>query len=59
MMSLLNSPLDTYQNIITVLKLQNYPTLISYLSYDNRKRIATDIAKTATGKSQVTNNFTD
>ncbi len=59
MMSLLNSPLDTYQNIITVLKLQNYPTLISYLSYDNRKRIATDIAKTATGKSQVANCATD
>ncbi len=48
MISLLSSPLETYQNIITVLKLENYPSLITFLSYDNRKRISVDIAKTCT-----------
>jgi vacuolar protein sorting-associated protein 35 len=30
------------------LKLENYPTLITFLSYDNRKRVSVDIAKTCT-----------
>jgi len=46
MLALLNSPLDTYQNIITVLKLNNYPKIIPFLSYDNRKHVAMNIAKT-------------
>jgi vacuolar protein sorting-associated protein 35 len=46
MMSLLNSPLDSFQNIITVLKLENYPKLIPFLSFDNRKHVALNIAKT-------------
>ena len=48
LLSLLSSPLDTYQNILTVLRLENYPNLISFLSYDNRKRISVDIAKNCT-----------
>jgi len=44
---LLNSPLEEYKDILTVLKLENYPKLIQSLSWANRNRIAIDVIKTA------------
>lgn len=44
---LLNIPLETFKNILTVLKLQNYPTLLVFLSYENRKKVAIEIARTS------------
>lgn len=44
---LLQTPLDTFKNILTVLKLENYPKTLSFLSLDNRRRISIDIARTA------------
>lgn len=44
---LLNVPLETFKNILTVLKLQNYPSLLVFLSYENRKKVAIDIARTS------------
>ncbi len=32
-LSLLNIPLNTYNNVLVLLKLKNYSTIISYLSY--------------------------
>lgn len=37
--------METYKNILTVLKLEHYANLISFMAYDNRKRIAIDILK--------------
>jgi len=48
MLALLNSPLDSFQNIITVLKLEHYPALMQYLSPENKKKVAIDIARTCT-----------
>eukprot|EP01118_Nematostelium_gracile_P013563 TRINITY_DN5141_c0_g1_i5.p1 TRINITY_DN5141_c0_g1~~TRINITY_DN5141_c0_g1_i5.p1 ORF type:complete len:732 (+),score=221.45 TRINITY_DN5141_c0_g1_i5:76-2196(+) len=48
---LLQTPLDTYKNIITVLQLENYPKLFTFLSYDNRKRVALEIVKNAVDNS--------
>lgn len=45
-LTLLNSPLESFQNIITILGLESYPKLISFLSFDNRKKVAIDIART-------------
>jgi len=47
LMKLLSIPLETFQNILTVLKLEMYPRLITFLAFDNRKRVAMDITKTA------------
>lgn len=44
---LLQTPLDTFKNILTVLKLEHYPKTMSFLNLDNRRRIAIDIARTA------------
>ncbi|PRP80240.1 vacuolar protein sorting protein [Planoprotostelium fungivorum] len=44
---LLNTPLDTFKNILTVLRLQNYHLVIQYLNYDSRKRVALNITRTA------------
>jgi len=44
---LLSTPLETYKNILTVLKLEHYPKLLTFLSFENRKRVAIDITKTA------------
>lgn len=44
---LLQTPLDTFKNILTVLKLENYPKTLSFLSLENRRRISIDIARTA------------
>src|SRR5690348_16153273 len=46
MLTLLNSPVDSFQNIITILALENYPKLITYLSFENRKKVAIDVART-------------
>jgi len=39
--------LDTYKNILTVLKLEHYHKLIAFMSFENRKRVALDITKNA------------
>lgn len=44
-LKLLQTPLDTYKNILTVLKLDHFPKVIAFLGYDNRKRVAVDIIK--------------
>jgi len=44
---LLTTPLESFKNILTVLKLQNYQDLIAFLSFANRKRIAVDITRTS------------
>jgi len=46
-LNLLNTPLDTYKDILTVLRLQNYHLVISYLNYESRKRVALNITRTA------------
>jgi vacuolar protein sorting-associated protein 35 len=44
---LLNTPLETYKNVLTVLVLENYPKLINFLSFKDRKKVAIDTAKSA------------
>eukprot|EP01117_Protostelium_nocturnum_P004958 TRINITY_DN1795_c0_g1_i1.p1 TRINITY_DN1795_c0_g1~~TRINITY_DN1795_c0_g1_i1.p1 ORF type:complete len:786 (+),score=276.23 TRINITY_DN1795_c0_g1_i1:83-2440(+) len=46
-LNLLNTPLETYKNIITVLQLQNYHLMINFLNYECKKRIALSITRTA------------
>ncbi len=36
---LLSTPLETYKNILTVLKLEHYPRLLTFLTFENRKVI--------------------
>lgn len=43
--TLLNSPLQSYHNIVTVLEIENYASVIQLLSHENKKRIAVDIAR--------------
>eukprot|EP01098_Paradermamoeba_levis_P003435 TRINITY_DN1567_c0_g1_i1.p1 TRINITY_DN1567_c0_g1~~TRINITY_DN1567_c0_g1_i1.p1 ORF type:complete len:801 (-),score=266.26 TRINITY_DN1567_c0_g1_i1:33-2435(-) len=42
---LLNLPLDNYKNILIILKLENYPKILNYLNYTNRKRAAVDMVR--------------
>lgn len=44
---LLNQPLTGFKDILRVLALENYPTVMEFLSYNTRKRVSTDIAKSA------------
>eukprot|EP01116_Phalansterium_solitarium_P025591 TRINITY_DN9862_c0_g2_i1.p1 TRINITY_DN9862_c0_g2~~TRINITY_DN9862_c0_g2_i1.p1 ORF type:complete len:802 (-),score=347.22 TRINITY_DN9862_c0_g2_i1:1227-3578(-) len=46
-MRLLNTPLESYRSILTVLKLQHYHELTTFLSFQERSRVAVDIAKAA------------
>jgi len=46
-LNLLNTPLDTYKNILTVLRLKNYHLVIEFLNYESRKRVALSITRTA------------
>lgn len=43
---LLNKPLEL-KNIIAVLSLQHYPTVMGFLAYNTRKRVSIDIAKSS------------
>jgi vacuolar protein sorting-associated protein 35 len=43
--NLLTTPLENYKNIITVLKLEHYQKLITFLAHATRKKIAIDIVK--------------
>jgi vacuolar protein sorting-associated protein 35 len=43
---LLNKPLEL-KNIISVLSLQHYPTVMGFLGYNTRKRVSIDIAKSS------------
>ena len=52
----MNQPLEGYKNILTVLSLKNYPTVIGFLNYTNRKRISIDIAKNAIENKTVISN---
>eukprot|EP01094_Clydonella_sp_ATCC50884_P006271 TRINITY_DN1533_c0_g1_i1.p1 TRINITY_DN1533_c0_g1~~TRINITY_DN1533_c0_g1_i1.p1 ORF type:complete len:793 (+),score=389.42 TRINITY_DN1533_c0_g1_i1:139-2517(+) len=45
--NILTLPLDTYKNVITVLKLQNYSRVMAYLTYTTRKRVSKVIAENA------------
>jgi vacuolar protein sorting-associated protein 35 len=45
--AILTTPLQTYKNILTVLKLENYGSVMAYLTYQARKRVSVDIAKNA------------
>jgi len=47
-MKLLNVPLETFKNVLRVLQLQNYSTLIDSLDFDNRRRIAIALIKVRT-----------
>jgi len=40
LIKLLSIPVDNFNNILTVLKLESYPPLLSYLSYSARKGVA-------------------
>jgi len=44
---LLNTPLEAYKNILTVLKLENYYSIVKYLSFTNRRNVAINIARTS------------
>jgi vacuolar protein sorting-associated protein 35 len=44
-MKLLNTPLDSFKNILRVLQLESYPTVIEALDFDNRRRIAIAIIR--------------
>ena len=44
---LLNQPLNGFKNILRVLSLEHYPTVMGFLSYNTRKRVSEDIAKSA------------
>lgn len=44
---LLNAPLESYKNVITVLKLDNYQRVFGGLSLPLRKKISTEIVKNA------------
>lgn len=44
---LLNTPLEQYKNVLTVLQLEHYPTAMTHLPWAARKRVAVDIAKSA------------
>jgi len=45
LISLLNIPLDTYKNILTVLQLDSYPKVMQVLGYYTRKSMAVSIVK--------------
>lgn len=40
LMRLMKIPIDNYNNLLTVLELQHYATLMAYLSYQDRKNLA-------------------
>lgn len=44
---LLNIPLETYKNVLSVLELENYTGLMPFLNYDTRKKVAVDFLKNA------------
>eukprot|EP01102_Stenamoeba_stenopodia_P015762 TRINITY_DN5417_c0_g1_i1.p1 TRINITY_DN5417_c0_g1~~TRINITY_DN5417_c0_g1_i1.p1 ORF type:complete len:782 (-),score=196.58 TRINITY_DN5417_c0_g1_i1:138-2483(-) len=44
---LLNIPLETYKNVLSVLELENYTALMPFLNYDTRKKVAVDFLKNA------------
>ena len=46
-MKLLNQPIEFYKNIITVLKLDNFPKILGTLPYETRKKVSTEILKSA------------
>lgn len=46
-MRLLSTPLESYKNILTVLSLKNYYSIVKFLNFSNRRKIALDIARTA------------
>eukprot|EP00339_Tiarina_fusa_P013002 CAMPEP_0117011558 /NCGR_PEP_ID=MMETSP0472-20121206/9917_1 /TAXON_ID=693140 ORGANISM="Tiarina fusus, Strain LIS" /NCGR_SAMPLE_ID=MMETSP0472 /ASSEMBLY_ACC=CAM_ASM_000603 /LENGTH=766 /DNA_ID=CAMNT_0004714405 /DNA_START=22 /DNA_END=2320 /DNA_ORIENTATION=+ len=50
---LLNQPLVGFKNILRVLSLEHYPTVMSYLSYNTRKRVSEDIAKNAVKNNTI------
>ena len=45
LISLLRSPLTNYNNILVVLQLEKYSSLLPFLSFDTRKHVAVDILK--------------
>jgi len=42
---LLTIPVDSFNSILTLLKLENYPPLLAYLSYSARKGVATSLVE--------------
>jgi vacuolar protein sorting-associated protein 35 len=53
MIKILTIPLDSYKDILTVLKLENYQPLIVLLQYEQRKRIAIEILRTTIDANNV------
>jgi len=45
LISLLNIPLDTYKNILTVIQLDSFPKVMQILGYYTRKSVAVNIVK--------------
>jgi len=46
-LSLLNIPLATYNNIITLTRLRHYSDIIGFLAYTHRRKIALEVAQNA------------
>eukprot|EP01027_Heterolobosea_sp_BB2_P019881 GEZU01028019.1.p1 GENE.GEZU01028019.1~~GEZU01028019.1.p1 ORF type:complete len:796 (-),score=288.15 GEZU01028019.1:122-2509(-) len=46
-MSLLTIPIDSYKNVLTLLELTNYTSVMSLLTYPDRRTIAIEICKSA------------
>ena len=46
-LSLLNTPLTTYNNVITLTKLKHYSDIIGFLAYQHRRKIAVEVASNA------------
>jgi len=55
----LNQPLKGIKNILDVLTLEHYPTVMQFLSYATRKRVSVDIAKSALKKKTVVQSADD
>lgn len=47
MVKLLNQPIEFYKNIITVLNLNNFTKILEILPYETRKKVSTEILKSA------------
>ena len=45
LISFLRSPLVNFNNILIVLQLKNYSSLLPFLSYDSRKKVAVEVLK--------------
>ncbi|KAL6064706.1 Vacuolar protein sorting-associated protein 35 [Balamuthia mandrillaris] len=52
-LSLLTIPLTTFNNVLTLIKLQNYSNIIQFLSYYHRKKMAIDMVQNAIANETI------